>query len=299
MKIIVFGYGHLLNVDQGAYGILSEFLFNREYGAEVVNWLKIDGVECIDCTPVNAVSMADSLTQRVNKANASGAEYFASFHGDAYSGQAHGCEVIAGSQSGLTIGQRICDNLEKLGYTDRNAYIDRRGLYEIQHTTMVANIIEPLFVDNQADVDLYRKIGKRAFSKAIAEGIVGHDIAEPVAPAHQELSEGLEIYKELQTILNNNQITDFYGRALVVDGVPGSMTLSACKKATIYPGDKNSIVKWLQKFLGISQDGWYANPKTTGYHETFDAICKYQRDHGLLADGVVGPKTWAVILGLN
>jgi hypothetical protein len=298
MKKIAFRYGHLLNTDQGAKGIISEFSFNREYGAEVVNWLKIAGMECIDCTPSSAVSMGDSLTQGVNRANSSGADYFASFHGDAFNGQAHCCEVIAGSQSGLSIGQRICDNLEKLGYTDRYAYIDRRGLYEIHRTTMVANIIEPLFVDNQADVELYRRVGKRAFAKAIAEGIVGHVIVEPVAPEHQILTGGKEIFKDLQTALNNNHITDYYGRVLIVDGVPGANTLAACKKTTIYPGDKNSIVAWLQKFFNIYIDGIYSKPDEQ-YHTLYNCITKIQKDHSLVADGVVGPKTWSVILGLN
>lgn len=298
MKVIAFGYGHMLKTDQGANGILSEFSFNREYGAEVVNWLKIDEVKCIDCTPVSAVSMADSLTQRVNKANASGAEYFSSFHGDAFNGSAHGCEVIGGSNSGLIIGQRICDNLESLGFTDRHAYIDRRGLYEIQHTTMVANIIEPLFVDNQADVELYKKIGKRSFAKVIAEGIVGHAIAEPVAPKHQILTGGTTIYKELQIVLNNNHITDYYGRVLLLDGVPGTNTLAACKKATIYPGDKNSLVGWLQKFFGIGIDSVYSRPNEK-WHTLYDCVTKFQREHGLSVDGIVGSKTWAVILGIN
>jgi len=294
MKKMSFSYGHLRNVDQGASGIMLEFDFNREYGPEVINWLKIDGVECVDCTPATAVSLADSLNQRINKANASGSEYHSAFHGDAFNGTARGAEVIAASNAGLVIGQRICDKLEVLGFIDRHAYIDRRGLAEVQHTSMVANIIEPLFIDNASDIALYRSLGKRTFAKAIAEGIVGHAIAEPVAPAtviSVRMPDGKQIYINLQNCLNANGFTDYYGRRLVIDGLPGANTLAACKKVTVYPGDQNLIVAWIQLFLGIKSDGWYGQ-------KTLEAVIAYQVANSLETDGVIGPKTWRKLLGL-
>lgn len=163
-------------VDGGACGILDEYTFVRQYGPKVIEYLKAVGHECIDCTPASASSMGDSLAQGVNKANAVNADLFVSFHANSFNGSAHGSEVVCGSQTGINIGTRVVNNLSNLGLTNRSAYIDTRGLYEIKHTNMVALIIEPLFVDSQTDIDILNSIGLESFAKAIAEGIHGQTI---------------------------------------------------------------------------------------------------------------------------
>jgi hypothetical protein len=62
-------------------------------------------------------------------------------------------------------------------------------------------------------------------------------------------------------------------------------------------GSKGALVRYWQEYL-ISQG--YALPKYgadgifgTRYSETYAATVAYQRDHGLVVDGWVGPKTWA------
>lgn len=54
-------------------------------------------------------------------------------------------------------------------------------------------------------------------------------------------------------------------------------------------GDVGEDVKELQKLLGIDVDGAFGM-------ETKRAVQKFQKDHGLTADGIVGPKTWAELL---
>ena len=61
---------------------------------------------------------------------------------------------------------------------------------------------------------------------------------------------------------------------------------------TLKLGSKGEAVKTLQEFLKITVDGDFG-PKTEL------AVKEYQKKSGLVADGVVGPKTWAYMGILN
>ena len=50
-------------------------------------------------------------------------------------------------------------------------------------------------------------------------------------------------------------------------------------------GSKGNEVKLLQKFLGIKDDGIFGKG-------TEAAVKKWQKENGLLVDGIVGPATW-------
>lgn len=58
---------------------------------------------------------------------------------------------------------------------------------------------------------------------------------------------------------------------------------------TIYRGSRGQAVKRLQDLLGVTADGIFG-PVTNG------VVRKFQRENNLEVDGVVGPKTWAVLL---
>jgi N-acetylmuramoyl-L-alanine amidase len=58
---------------------------------------------------------------------------------------------------------------------------------------------------------------------------------------------------------------------------------------TIKLGSKGNDVKTLQIALNLIPDGVFGKI-------THEVVVQTQRKHGLVADGVVGPKTWAVIL---
>jgi murein DD-endopeptidase MepM/ murein hydrolase activator NlpD len=59
-------------------------------------------------------------------------------------------------------------------------------------------------------------------------------------------------------------------------------------KATLKVGSKGSLVKVLQKKLGVTADGDFG-PNTK------NAVMAFQSKHGLVADGIVGAKTWAAL----
>lgn len=67
----------------------------------------------------------------------------------------------------------------------------------------------------------------------------------------------------------------------VHDHAPGSRTVSK--------GDKGTDVALLQRFLGIQSKGTFGDG-------TVLAVRRYQEMQGLVIDGVVGPRTWKLIL---
>ena len=57
---------------------------------------------------------------------------------------------------------------------------------------------------------------------------------------------------------------------------------------TIRKGDRGEDVRTLQRALGITDDGIFGE-------QTEKAVIAYQKSKGLVADGIVGAKTWATI----
>lgn len=174
-------FGHMTNgVDGGAVGILKETDVNGEYGPYVILYLRRAGHEVVDCTPSSAVDMGDSLNQGIAMANQSKCDKFVSLHVNAGGGV--GSEVLyhGKSELGKTLAIQINNSIvRKCGYKDRGAKADVRGLAELKYTDMPSVIVEPFFLDSQCDCNLYNaeKLGK-----AIAEGIVGHDICDKPEP---------------------------------------------------------------------------------------------------------------------
>ena len=177
MKIACRG-GHNAQA-QGANSILNEVIEDRQINASVIKFLNLDKNEVIDVTPGNCISAID-LAYGVNKANCANVSLLDSNHLNA--GGGHGVEVLYynGSATSKEIATRVCNNIAKLGFTNRGAKADVRGLYELKNTKMPAIIVEAFFLDSASDVALYRKLGVDAIGKAIAEGITGHSIIETI-----------------------------------------------------------------------------------------------------------------------
>ena len=174
MKIAIRG-GHNYGVP-GASGILDEVAEDRKVYAKVIEYLKKLGHEVLDVTPNKTSTSAEDLSFGVSKANSWGADYFCSIHFNAGGGR--GTEVLYYNRStkGKSIAEKIVRKIAELGFINRGAKVDTRGLYELRNTKMPANIIEVCFVDSNVDAELYRKVGVSNIARAIAEGITGQTI---------------------------------------------------------------------------------------------------------------------------
>lgn len=78
-------------------------------------------------------------------------------------------------------------------------------------------------------------------------------------------------------------------RGLTADGIVGAGTWGALLNTVRY-GETNNIVRGVQARLSIAVDGSFGSG-------TLSAVKSYQSSNGLTADGVVGPNTWARMVG--
>jgi peptidoglycan hydrolase-like protein with peptidoglycan-binding domain len=81
---------------------------------------------------------------------------------------------------------------------------------------------------------------------------------------------------------------------LTADGIIGPKTWKGLDPATVKSGSKGETVKMLQKLL----KDWGYNPgPVDGIFgpKTLKAVKQFQTDLGLDVDGIVGPKTWAML----
>ena len=156
--ILAIDIGHNVPYDGGAVGIRREDDLNRLVGNALISKLRGRGVKVVNCTPSTAKSLNDSLYQRVNTANNSGATLFVSIHHNACPG-GYGAEVLCikdNYQGGLStkVGQAILNELASIGLKNRGVK-DRRDLYVINNTSMPALIVECAFVDSSSDMANY------------------------------------------------------------------------------------------------------------------------------------------------
>lgn len=235
MKIAIRG-GHSLDV-RGASGIVDEVKEDRKITSKVVEYLKLLGHEVLDVTPGNSGSSSRDLSIPVAKANAWGADYFASFHLNATPG-GYGTEVLYKSLKGKEYAERIVKELASLGFRNRGAKQDVRNLYEFNYVKAPNNIVECFFCDNQSDVDLYNKIGIETIAKAIVKGITGQTVQDAPKYPGTCTTRGAkgDIVKLIQSRLN---ALGFNCGA--VDGSFGGMTYAS--------------VLAFQKVRGLTADG--------------------------------------------
>jgi N-acetylmuramoyl-L-alanine amidase len=180
MKIAIRG-GHNYQVT-GAHGIVNEVTEDRKIYARVIDFLKQLGHQVLDVTPDRTNTSAEDLSYGVNKANAWGADYFASIHLNATPG-GYGTEVLYKSTKGKEYAEKIVKELAILGFRNRGAKQDVRGLYEFNHVKAPNNIVECFFCDSQSDVDLYNKVGVDVIAKAIVKGITEQTVQDAPKPS--------------------------------------------------------------------------------------------------------------------
>lgn len=168
MKIAL-DIGHNCYPDTGASYIGDENTMVVDVGKRVVSKLQSLGYQVIVVTPTACSSVSDSLWQRVNKANNSGADLYVSLHENAGGGR--GTEIWIGNESGRSIAENVLKEIVSLGFANRGVKvqgIDGHHLYVLNNTTMTSLLIEGCFVDSQEDM---KRFNPESMATAIVKGI--------------------------------------------------------------------------------------------------------------------------------
>ena len=287
--------GHSINC-QGAADIINEVTEARKVVDRVYEIVKASGKQCYKYHDTSS-SSTQNLVNIVNWHNGFNDGVDVSIHFNAYThvDKPMGTEVCYYSNSSLAtaVSKEIAT---AGGFIDRGAK-QRTGLYFLKHTNKPAILIEVCFVDSVADVNLYRANFER-ICQAIAKTLIGNIVVPTPttpaptpkpAPAPTPKPSGDAWVRSLQAELNAQGFKDSNGNKLVVDGIAGSKTLSACP--TLRIGARGNITKLMQQKIGVAADGIFGNG-------TKQAVINYQKSKGLSADGIVGQNTWRKLLGL-
>jgi N-acetylmuramoyl-L-alanine amidase len=169
MKISKLGIdiGHNVQFDGGAVGIRSENELNYEVGTELIEKCRAAGLTVINCTPMSATSLYDSLNQRVKAANNNNADFFISIHHNLCTG-GHGSEIlcIPGGRA-EEAAKIILTEITKLGFSNRGVK-ERNDLFVLKNTNMSAILIECAFCDSPIDMNNYNP---ESMAEAIFKGI--------------------------------------------------------------------------------------------------------------------------------
>lgn len=94
---------------------------------------------------------------------------------------------------------------------------------------------------------------------------------------------------DLQNELNYQGFKDKNGNKLIVDGIAGELTLSACPIVSF--GAIGNITLWIQKRLKITTDAIFGG-------QTENAVKDFQAKNNLYVDGKVGTNTWKKLLNI-
>ena len=273
MKIAVRG-GHVPKFT-GASKFIDELTEDRKVKDSVIKYLKQLGCEVLDVTPPNNTSTLNSdLSYGVNKANNWGADLFISIHFnkayDIYNG-CLGSEVCV--YSPFDTAQRVVNELAKLGFKNRGQKI-RNNLYELNRTKMKAMIIEVCFVEATGDVVLYKKLGHDLIGKTIAKAITNKNInISNVKPTVNNTDNWI---KRLQEECNKQGFNSY---------------------PTLKKGARGNITKLLQEKLVLL--GYNTNGVDGIFGAgTEKAVISFQKNNGLVVDGIVGKNTWGKIINI-
>lgn len=178
--------GHNCPHDTGAVGIKKEDELTKEVGTLLMIKLAAAGHSVINCTPTTAISLNDSLRQRVDKANDNDVDVFVSIHFNKFNGQARGTEIFALSKVAQAIARSVLKEIVNLGFLNRG--VKDTGFFVLKHTSMPAILIECCFCDSQTDMAVFNA---EKMAEAIKHGLIGEsdDNDSPPQPAILQISQ--------------------------------------------------------------------------------------------------------------
>lgn len=324
MKINVHG-GHN-RIVPGASSLIDEVTEDRKVKDGVISKLQALGHTIYDCTDDSGRTQSANLANIVAKCNAHKVDLDVSIHFNAAANdpsgdsKTTGTEVLVYSKTTAAVpyATAICAAIAALGFKNRGVK-ERPNLAVLKNTKSPALLVECCFVDDADDVALY---DADKMAAAIVQGITGPAAPQQSAPVQESAtattaepdsypaqfqawlnsgySGGLDVdglwgpktkkaaVKALQSELNAQ-----FSKGLDIDGIFGSKTKAAC--VNVKQGAQGNLTRIIQ---GVLYCLGY-DPK--GFDGIFGSGCsasaeKFQQDHGLTADGIVGKNTWSALL---
>jgi len=253
---LIISVGHTLTgKGTGAVGFLNESICTREIGERVKAMLEAMGYNVIYLR----VDQSDNdLYDRVSKATASNGTLFIEIHLNAGGGM--GVEIFTYGAKEIPEARRILNQIVALGFRNRGIK-DGKGLYVIRNTNMPSMLIECCFVDTQEDANLYNADN---LAKAIVKGITG------------------------QQIQSNTGNTDTIQTPVSIPKQEQSK--SPIQKAKEFVGNRCKELQ--EKLIALGYNcGGYGADNNFG-QGTYDSLIQFQKDNGLIVDGLAGNNTF-------
>lgn len=258
----------------GAVGYLNELDEDRRIGRALIAELKARGHEVVDVTPPD--SAAESLSGRAQRANAAGADFFASIHLNAGGGTGTEVYTTSGSKAKAQAAATSAAVASVLGIKNRGA---KTANYTVlAKTNMPAMLVEVCFVDTQRDAEAYRATTPEKIAAAIADGILGESkgVTAPSLPSDEPTHETAAPASS----------------GIAVDGLWGKDTTRALQRALGTPMDgivSNQYAAYKAKNPGLMSSSWqWRTAPEAGGSLMVKAL---QRKLGVTADGYIGPNT--------
>jgi N-acetylmuramoyl-L-alanine amidase len=165
--------GHNCPPDTGCWAIKREDSLTLAVGSRVISLLQSLGHEVMDCKPLQADTVRQSLGKRCLAANKGKVDIYVSIHFNCFDGRAFGSETFAVSPQGRKIAASVLTEIVKLGFFDRGVK-DGSHLYVLKNTGMPAILVECAFCDSQKDMDLFGVVGPDSMADAIVKGLLAN-----------------------------------------------------------------------------------------------------------------------------
>ncbi len=161
-------FGHNCPPDTGCAGLRQEDELIMLVGNQVTQKLRLLGHKVVECLPIKATTVKNSLEQRAQIANNAKVDVFASIHFNCFNKSANGTEVHAISVAGLKIAQRVVSAIAELGFVNRGVKSDKFKV--LRETNAPAILIECCFCDSPIDMKIF---DAEKMSDAIVLGLTG------------------------------------------------------------------------------------------------------------------------------
>ncbi len=240
--------GHTISgAGYGAVGIIKESNHTRLVGYSLMEKLRAASVKVVDCTIDEAGTQNEYLAAAVALANREDLDWFISIHFNAsasHTGQ--GVEVYTYEGRQYEEALNVCNNISAFGFKNRGVKAGS-GLYVINKTKAKAMLIEVCFCDNQADVDLYNKIGGAdTIAQAIFNSIYNYAVTpEPVSEEAHDMP--LEDFVEF---VGEVARQDWINRKIMLPSVVLAQAIKESARGT------SELAQKANALFGIKKNDW-------------------------------------------